>query len=106
MSEVVFCILMALIEYQGTAHFSDIECASGFTSDSFYGQARRLLSRGWISHPYYGCWMITERGKIALAVEVGRRTKQRYEAFHDRHSCPHYHRPDSAARRAGAVARR
>jgi hypothetical protein len=78
MPPAVFSILMALVEYGGSASRAEIEAASGYganyTSQLMWG----LRNRGWtwsVKGRRGSAISITELGKIALAIEVGRRSK-------------------------------
>lgn len=76
MPEVVFCILMALLENSESSS-AQISAASGYQFDKYQRVAAHMVSLGWMRKPWNGKWQITERGKIVLAIEVGRRTKLR-----------------------------
>lgn len=85
--EAVFATLMALSE--GDMDTFEIEAASGFSRNYLGVFSQGMKSRGWIGYHYSrgpnnkygdrkaGKWWITERGKIVLAIECGRRTKSR-----------------------------
>lgn len=83
--EAVFSTLMALSE--GEMDRFEIAAATGFHV-TYLGQiSQGMVARGWIgrhgrggARVEYGPphrWWITERGKIVLAIECGRRTKLR-----------------------------
>jgi hypothetical protein len=76
MPEVIFCVMMALTEFQQASR-EQIIAASGYAWGSFDAVFPKMMEIGYIRKPWNGRWQITERGKIALAIEVGRRTKQR-----------------------------
>ena len=77
MPDYILAILLAVVEYgDGGATLTEIIVASGYLSGTVYRAAPGLLDRGWIARPSYGRrWFATERGKIAVAIEVGRRAK-------------------------------
>jgi len=82
MPEFVFYILMALTE-QDEMSVHELSAASGYNLGmegwvrSHWKTMRRMLALGLIRKPWNGRWMITERGKIALAIAVGRRSRRR-----------------------------
>ena len=75
MPEAAFCILMALVEYVGYASTHQISAASGYDVTRYWYMIKRLEDRGCVFKPFNGGWIITERGKIAVAIEVGRRAR-------------------------------
>lgn len=82
MPEIAFCVLMGLLEFEEASEFQ-ISVASGYSpkgnqSSGLYRTLRALVRMEFVRRPWAGKWAITERGKIALAIEVGRRTKQRH----------------------------
>lgn len=84
MPDFVFCILMALTEYD-IATPAQIVAASGYNCFNSHGQRtgrchtamQQMIKLGLIGRPWHGVWMITEKGKIALAIEVGKRSRAR-----------------------------
>lgn len=91
MPEVVFAILLALCE--GEMDRYEISAATGY-ADGYMGLVSQgMVERGWVGSHYCSSsdrvrksgggrkagskWWITERGKIAVAIEVGRRAKER-----------------------------
>lgn len=76
MPDAVLAILMALINLGDAGTRYQIIAESGYDSHNYI--MPRLLERNWILQPFVGLWIITERGKIAVAIEVGRRTKARF----------------------------
>jgi hypothetical protein len=87
--ESVFATLMALSE--GEKDRYEIAASTGFHRGYLSQISQGMVSRGWIGthyargsrSKYAGVsgsgprWWITERGKIVLAIECGRRTKAR-----------------------------
>jgi hypothetical protein len=73
--EIVFCVLMALLEYD-TASMRDMSLATGYDVGKYSVVVRRMTELGWLVKPWNGGWRITERGKIGLAIEVGRRARK------------------------------
>lgn len=83
MPETVFSILGALILIGGHGDSHQIAEASGYEIGSYMRFSGTMKRLGWIERRA-GLIHITERGKIAHAIEVGRRTKirgqRRYKA--------------------------
>jgi DNA-binding IclR family transcriptional regulator len=76
--EAIFATLTALVELMDRpASSHDIAAASGFSGNYLYRMSCRLESLGWVA-ALPGRWWITERGKIVLAIERGRRSKAIY----------------------------
>jgi DNA-binding IclR family transcriptional regulator len=75
--DMAMAILGALVELGKPASLSEIIAASGYEYGSFYRAAGPIMRHGWMRKPFNGRYEITERGKIALAIEIGRRTKAR-----------------------------
>ncbi len=75
MPEVVFCILMALLEYDSEASVHEMSAASGYDVGKYMKVVTRMMVLGWVVKPWNGRWSITERGKIAVAIEVGCRAR-------------------------------
>lgn len=81
--EAVFATLMALSE--GEMDRYEIAAVTGYEPAYLGTFSQGMVSRGWIGTHYskgvrygkYNQWWITERGKIVLAIECGRRTKAR-----------------------------
>lgn len=80
--DVTVAVLKAIIEYGGFANRFQIEAASRYQVLSSDRALFAIQKYGWVYRPYHGFWAITERGKIVLAVEIGRRTKARYRRNH------------------------
>lgn len=74
--EVDYCILMAIVRCGDIARLGDIAEESGYEKKTVETSLPRLREfhvverHGWKS-------VITEKGKIALALEVGKRTQRR-----------------------------
>lgn len=78
MREVTFCILMALVQLGGLADVGALIRRAGYTRSKFQVLAWPVIrANQWAHKVQAGRYEITERGKIALAIEVGRRTKRR-----------------------------
>jgi hypothetical protein len=75
MPEVVFCYLMAMVKLDRDARAQEISEVAGYSSTGFQGVFQPMERRGWVVRPLVNRYMITERGKIALAIEVGRRAR-------------------------------
>lgn len=88
MSEIVFCILMALVRCGGLAPLWEVEDVSGYDISGKNFRAIKILKElGLIEHYRYrrpGSLVITEKGKIALAIEVGKRTRQYWHKQQER----------------------
>lgn len=81
MREVTFCILMALVQLGGLAEGAALIRRAGYTRSKFRVVAwPQIRAYQWALKARSGRYEITERGKIALAIEVGRRTKRRAAA--------------------------
>ncbi len=76
MPDAVLAILMALVNMGGTGSRHEVGVVSGYEGSLDYIPAR-LFERGWIVGRYMRKWQITERGKIAVAIEMGRRSRAR-----------------------------
>jgi len=77
MPDVVFAILGALVRLGRADRAWSIAEVSGYSSNYFARVKPDLLMLGWIERPFSMNYRITERGKIALAIETGRRTRRR-----------------------------
>lgn len=81
MPEFVFCMLMALTEMDEMS-VHELAAATGYSlgaeglGGGHWKAMQRMMEVGLVRKPWKGRWMITERGKIALAIEVGRRTRR------------------------------
>jgi hypothetical protein len=69
--------LRAIIEHGGFASRYQIQAASRYELLSSDRVLFTIQKYGWVYRPYNGFWAITERGKLVLAIEIGRRTKDR-----------------------------
>ena len=76
MPDVVFAILGALVRCNGWASVAMIVEVSGYSRQTFEAARPGLMRRSWTGRSG-GELYITERGKLALAIETGRRTKRR-----------------------------
>jgi hypothetical protein len=76
MPEVAFCILIALLEHdEATAR--QMSVATGYDVGKYMRPITQMMLLGWVVKPWNGVWKITERGKIVLAIETGRRSRRR-----------------------------
>jgi DNA-binding IclR family transcriptional regulator len=76
--EAIFATLTALVELMDRpASRHDIAALTGLCKSYLHRMRYRLESLGWIA-VLTGRWWITERGKIVLAIERGRRSKAIY----------------------------
>ena len=78
MTEMAFCVLMALTRV-AQARYQEIAEISGYSRQGMHNLLPYLIQRGCVHKPCHGQFQITERGKIALAIEVGKRTRVRAE---------------------------
>lgn len=78
--DVVIAILGAVVALEN-GDAIEISDVSGYEISYFYRAAPPLLQRGWIFRPFHGKYQMTERGKIVLAIEIGRRTKARNAGY-------------------------
>lgn len=76
MPEVIFVIMQAMANI-GIADRFGIEAETGYHWRYFYRNMPSIFRRAWVYRPCWGYYALTERGKIALAIEMGRRTKAR-----------------------------
>lgn len=77
MPDAVFAILGALVRLERESRAWEIADVAGYSINYFARIKFVLFDRGWIERPFAMSYRITERGKIALAIETGRRTKRR-----------------------------
>lgn len=75
--EAAFCFLSALVMHGGEADAAQISEASGYAFERYQVVSNKMIANCLLRKPWAGRWQITERGKIALAIETGRRTKRR-----------------------------
>ena len=75
MPELVFTILGALIAIGGGGNHIAVEEASGYSYPSIYLIAPSMVRHGVIGQKWGRYW-ITERGKIAWAIESVRRQRK------------------------------
>jgi hypothetical protein len=55
----------------------EISIVSGYSHPTVVRALQLLVKRGYVTHPRFTTWMITERGKIALAIHAGVMCKRR-----------------------------
>jgi hypothetical protein len=82
MPHAVFCMLMAIVECGGFASIHQIMAASGYEQSYISTFKMKLVQRGWMDNPTRSIYAITERGKIALAIEVGIRARAAANGHH------------------------
>jgi hypothetical protein len=75
--DVVFAIMQAIVYYGGYANKYQVAADSGYSLGSVNRMIFSILDREWAYSPYNGLFGLTERGKLVLAIETGRRTKAR-----------------------------
>lgn len=77
MPDTVFVILGALVACDGHAKAGVVADAAGYSSVSLFIVRGAAVSAGLIATPggHDATWYITERGKIAYALESGRRVR-------------------------------
>jgi hypothetical protein len=75
MPNVVFCVLMALVKDGGIANIYQLVAGSGYEHSYVWTIMSGLRERCWVYKPTWHSYGITERGKIALAIEVGIRAR-------------------------------
>lgn len=68
----VAAVLEALVALGGAGSRYQIRAYSGYDSEHCTAMLRAL---GWIETPHVGMFVITERGKIALAIDMGRKSR-------------------------------
>ena len=73
---VYFAILQALVRLGGGGRTRDVAEVAGYAYNGFSIYRPKLVKNHW-ADCRHGFWVITERGKIALAIEVGRQAKRR-----------------------------
>jgi hypothetical protein len=82
MPHAIFCMLMAIVECGGFASIHQIMAASGYEKSYVSTFKAKLMQRGWMYMPNSRLFGITERGKIALAIEVGIRARAAANGHH------------------------
>lgn len=87
MPHMMFCMLMAILRLGGHAAAHDLIEVSGYQAASLGGTIRTAKDLGWIERRS-GLYWLTERGKIALAIEEGRQTSARARGV--KHKWFHY----------------
>lgn len=94
MPECVFSIISAILLAGNGCTRTNIVAYSGYEEGSIRRFRRTMSRAGWLSKNA-NLWFVTERGKIAHAIETGRRTKaagryryrpQTVRAFERRHA--------------------
>jgi hypothetical protein len=76
MPHMMFCMLAAILRLGGHAEAYDVIELSGYPMQSLASQIRTAKDLGWIERRS-GLYWLTERGKIALAIEEGRQSSAR-----------------------------
>lgn len=76
MPQIVFDIIATLLQMQGEGSMVQIEDQSGYRANNIFQYTGRMQRAGWIEKRHHR-WFLTERGKIAHAIETGRKTKAR-----------------------------
>ena len=87
MPEAVFCILRAMTLIGDISHRKEIANAAGYETLTFVRYASSMIRAGFIVKPFAGKFAITEKGKIALAIEMGRRSKFAYNGLRRSYRC-------------------
>lgn len=75
--DVIYCVLAAIIECGGEASETQITVVSGYSKGTFGGLKHMMQGAGLLAGALRYGWIITERGKIALAIEMGQRARAR-----------------------------
>lgn len=81
MPETAYVVLMAMHQIHvagyGLIRPMDIATLSGFEFRYIRDKVLPVLMRvGYVDHPVASAFLVTELGKIALAIECGRKTKR------------------------------
>lgn len=76
MPEIFFCVLGALIKMEGSGDNRTIAAYSGYEEETVRRALRQLITAGLVERVQQGIYMISERGKIAQAIQVGRKRRQ------------------------------
>lgn len=76
MPQAAFCILLAMLEYGEEASACEMSVSSGYDTEKYSRLINKMVLLGWLSRPWCGRWMLTERGKIVAAIESARRTRR------------------------------
>jgi hypothetical protein len=85
MPHVVFCVLMSIVSYGGFAAIHQIAAISGYEPSYILAVMVGMKKREWVYKPSSQLFAIGERGKIALAIEVGiRRRASAHRTFRRR----------------------
>ena len=73
----LFAFLGALVQLGGSATTRDMADVSGYSSRYFWKFLPEMEQAGWVDYTA-GRRILTERGKLAFAIESGRRVKRSY----------------------------
>jgi len=73
---VLWDVLIALNADLPCKGIYEIEAEAGYSHPTTWRALHALCNMGYASHPRYYTWIITERGKIALAIRAGREQKR------------------------------
>lgn len=86
MPRAMYCLLGAMLREPDKAwRRADIAIDAGYAVSSLFRYMRALELMGWVSRPFVNQYMITERGKIAFAIETGRMTRLRGQGLKYEH---------------------
>ena len=78
MPVAMYCILAAMMtDSDGDWTRADIAIDAGYAISSLFRYMKALEHMGWIDRPFANRYRLTERGKIAFAVQTGRITRLR-----------------------------
>lgn len=75
MPEVLFCIMKALIEGGDFLKVEQISAYSGYEIGTIRRAIPVMLGLNWVVRPQPGIYALAERGKMALAIQVGRKSR-------------------------------
>lgn len=82
MPVAMYCLLGAMLRDPDKAwRRGDIAVEAGYAVSSLFRYMKALELMGWVERPFVNRYMITERGKIAFAIEIGRMTKLRSQGL-------------------------
>jgi len=81
MPDCILAIMLGILEFETTgAKLHQIAAASGYEPGTAHRLQLPLIRRGWaVRLDFANRWWVTERGKIAVAIEIGRRSRARAE---------------------------
>lgn len=69
-------VLGALDEYGGSAGWLHVVVASGYGYDMVWRVTRELVAQRAITRPFFGYFVLTDKGKIALALARGKAARR------------------------------